>query len=106
MCNNRNLLDLIKEVIYRYMPFSVFKWLEKRKENSQVNIIKKYYTSDCKMGKNAHMVCLKLIAGQDIPVIAQDFNVTRERIRQIIAKSSRIVAKHSHSKNTNSRAYE
>lgn len=80
------LLESIKYWLICNLPSPFYNWLDARSERSQLDRLKKLYSANAKLTPREHFVSFNRINGQSYESIAENMNVTRERIRQIQAK--------------------
>lgn len=86
------LRDQIKFWLISMVPFSWYMWLEGRREQREMEELKRLYsmdTLDARLTEREHLVCTFRINNVNIESIAKSMNVTRERVRQIQAKALR-----------------
>jgi DNA-directed RNA polymerase sigma subunit (sigma70/sigma32) len=86
-----SLLDAIKLKLRLMVPYSIEMWLAKREQNNKISALPKLMSGAGyqKLTQREYFVCDKLATGASIESVAEQMNVTRERIRQMLAKAVR-----------------
>ena len=83
------LMDVVKLKIISLIPFELYMYLDQRKENKATKSLQKLYNPRADLTDREHYVANCIVNGDSLEKIAQNMNVTRERIRQIKAKALR-----------------
>jgi DNA-directed RNA polymerase sigma subunit (sigma70/sigma32) len=93
MCPNcGDEFSIIKSVKFWFwlqIPYSIHTRLEKRKQDTELEKLKEFYSTSADLTNREHFVCFNRTDGKTLDEVAESMNVTRERIRQIQSKALR-----------------